>query len=95
MGEVVPLNIKVVLQAEWRKKFNDLRLYNFTVMSSVLISKSTFLYLKKLSQNNNRDWFSDHKELYLQAKENAFAGAATQVGGGDFKLRYVRHSRSS
>lgn len=27
----------------------------------------------------------------LQAEEHAFAGAATDVGGGDFYLRYVCH----
>jgi uncharacterized protein (TIGR02453 family) len=34
------------------------------VRSSV-IQKSTFQFLKALSQNNNRDWFNAHKQQYL------------------------------
>jgi uncharacterized protein (TIGR02453 family) len=36
------------------------------VRSSV-IQKSTFQFLKALSQNNNRDWFNAHKQQYLVA----------------------------
>ncbi|HPM32769.1 MAG TPA: DUF2461 domain-containing protein [Chryseolinea sp.] len=39
-------------------------------MISPTISKSTLDFLHKLSRNNNRDWFNDHKTLYLQAQEN-------------------------
>lgn len=39
-------------------------------MSSV-IHKSTLDFLKKLSKNNDREWFNKHKEEYLQAQENA------------------------
>jgi uncharacterized protein (TIGR02453 family) len=35
------------------------------------INKSTFIFLKQLSANNNRDWFLDHKAEYERAKENA------------------------
>jgi uncharacterized protein (TIGR02453 family) len=35
------------------------------------INKSTLDFLKKLSKNNNREWFEVHKEEYLEAKENA------------------------
>lgn len=35
-----------------------------------MIEKSTFLFLKKLSGNNSRDWFNAHKEDYEQAKLN-------------------------
>jgi uncharacterized protein (TIGR02453 family) len=35
------------------------------------INKSTIDFLKKLSKNNNREWFEVHKEEYLAAKENA------------------------
>lgn len=31
--------------------------------------KSTFDYLKKLAQNNNREWFNEHKELFTVARE--------------------------
>ena len=34
------------------------------------IEKSTFDFLKKLSKNNNRDWFASHKTDYLGAQEN-------------------------
>lgn len=41
------------------------------MISQIVIEKSTFTFLKNLSKNNNRDWFSAHKEDYLLAKENA------------------------
>lgn len=34
------------------------------------ISTFTLQFLKTLEKNNNRDWFNDHKEIYLQAKED-------------------------
>ncbi len=36
----------------------------------VIIQKSTLNFLKQLSANNDREWFNDHKENYLQAQEN-------------------------
>jgi uncharacterized protein (TIGR02453 family) len=36
-----------------------------------LIQKSTLDFLKKLSKNNDREWFNKHKEEYLQAQQNA------------------------
>jgi uncharacterized protein (TIGR02453 family) len=36
-----------------------------------IIQKSTFDFLKKLSQNNNRDWFNTNKDRYEEAKQNA------------------------
>ena len=33
------------------------------------ISSSTLQFLKTLEKNNNRDWFNEHKDLYLKAKE--------------------------
>src|SRR6478736_1034208 len=36
-----------------------------------VIHKSTLDFLKKLSKNNDREWFNKHKEEYLQAQENA------------------------
>ena len=38
--------------------------------SQATIDRYTFVFLKKLSSNNNRDWFNAHKEEYLIAKEN-------------------------
>ncbi|HTJ50167.1 MAG TPA: DUF2461 domain-containing protein [Cyclobacteriaceae bacterium] len=40
-------------------------------MNNSAINKSTLDFLKKLSKNNNREWFEVHKEEYLEAKENA------------------------
>ena len=34
------------------------------------IEKSTLDFLKKLSKNNDRDWFNARKDQYLQAQEN-------------------------
>lgn len=44
------------------------------------IKKSTFIFLKDLSKNNNRDWFAKHKDRYLSEQENmiAFAGNMLQ-----------------
>ncbi|NOT76258.1 MAG: DUF2461 domain-containing protein [Cyclobacteriaceae bacterium] len=39
-------------------------------MSSAVIEKSTYDFLKNLSRNNNRDWFNARKDQYLSAKEN-------------------------
>ncbi len=35
-----------------------------------MINKDTFEFLKQLSENNNREWFQNHKDTYLKAKEN-------------------------
>lgn len=34
------------------------------------INSTTFTFLKELSQHNNRDWFSEHKENYTHAQQN-------------------------
>lgn len=34
------------------------------------ITRSTFDFLNKLSKNNNRDWFNEHKGQYLNAQQN-------------------------
>lgn len=39
-------------------------------MSNPVIEKSTLEFLKKLSANNARDWFNEHKTQYALAKEN-------------------------
>jgi uncharacterized protein (TIGR02453 family) len=41
------------------------------------VKKETLSFLKDLSENNNREWFTENKERYELAKENikAFAGA--------------------
>src|SRR5215510_9940306 len=40
---------------------------------SITISTSTIDFLKKLSKNNDRDWFNENKSLYLAAYENVLA----------------------
>lgn len=35
-----------------------------------MIKKTTFDFLNDVSENNNREWFAEHKERYLAAKEN-------------------------
>jgi len=39
------------------------------------IKKSTFIFLKDLSRNNNRDWFNKHKDRFLDEQENMLAFA--------------------
>ncbi|SFI07917.1 DUF2461 domain-containing protein [Halpernia frigidisoli] len=34
------------------------------------ISKNTLKFLKELAENNNREWFNENKDLYLEAQEN-------------------------
>jgi uncharacterized protein (TIGR02453 family) len=36
-----------------------------------LVEKSTFTFLKQLSENNNREWFAKHRFEYEKAKENS------------------------
>ena len=33
--------------------------------------KSSLYYLKKLKNNNNRDWFAEHKPTFIEAQNNA------------------------
>jgi uncharacterized protein (TIGR02453 family) len=40
-------------------------------LSNIVIKKSTLDFLRKLSANNDRDWFAANKGVYEQAKENA------------------------
>ncbi len=46
-------------------------------MNIQIIKPSTLHFLKALSKNNNREWFTKHKDKYLDAQENmcAFADA--------------------
>ncbi len=39
----------------------------------ITITNSTIDFLKKLSKNNDRDWFNNNKNLYLAAHENVLA----------------------
>jgi uncharacterized protein (TIGR02453 family) len=42
---------------------------------STVIKKESLDFLKKLSKNNNRDWFNAHKDQYIAAHENIIAFA--------------------
>ncbi|RMZ58834.1 DUF2461 domain-containing protein [Chryseobacterium nematophagum] len=37
---------------------------------SAMLSQKTFDFLKKLSKNNDREWFNENKKLYTEAQEN-------------------------
>jgi len=40
-------------------------------ISSMQFEKSSLSYLKKLKNNNNRDWFAEHKPTFIEAQNNA------------------------
>ncbi|MDP1725829.1 MAG: DUF2461 domain-containing protein [Bacteroidota bacterium] len=42
-------------------------------MKKAIIPKSTFAFLTALSKNNNRDWFNQNKETYLNEYEHMIA----------------------
>ena len=42
-------------------------------MTHTVIQKSTLKFLKDLSANNNREWFTENKPVYLAAHENMSA----------------------
>lgn len=46
-------------------------------MAAAIIQKGSLDFLTELSANNNREWFGDHKDRYIEARDNiiAFAGA--------------------
>jgi uncharacterized protein (TIGR02453 family) len=39
-------------------------------MKHITIATATLQFLKQLAQNNNREWFQDHKNKFLDAQEN-------------------------
>ncbi len=45
-------------------------------MAAPFIKKDSFVFLEKLSKNNTREWFTQHKDHYQRAQENIidFAG---------------------
>jgi uncharacterized protein (TIGR02453 family) len=44
-------------------------------MPTITIQPATFNFLKDLANNNNRDWFAQHKNRYTAAQENMIAFA--------------------
>ncbi|MEP7229729.1 MAG: DUF2461 domain-containing protein [Ginsengibacter sp.] len=71
------------------------------------IEKSTLNFLNRLSKNNNREWFNEHKEKYLAAHENIIAFAYSLLtemqkhdkietsSGKDALMRIYRDTRFS
>lgn len=49
-------------------------------MTVVTIKKDSLDFLKDLSQNNNREWFSNHKDRYTEAHNNIIAFADALIG---------------
>ncbi len=41
-----------------------------TLIMSATLSKNTIAFLEKLAENNNREWFNENKNLYLEAQQN-------------------------
>lgn len=39
-------------------------------MNTTAIKQGSVDFLKKLSKNNNRDWFNEHKDMYTEAQTN-------------------------
>lgn len=44
-----------------------------------MLSKSTFQFLSDLSENNNREWFAEHKEHYEEAKAEVLTFTAALI----------------
>jgi uncharacterized protein (TIGR02453 family) len=44
-------------------------------MPSIIIKKESIDFLRKLSKNNNRDWFNKHKDTYIEANKSIIAFA--------------------
>lgn len=40
---------------------------------SATLSPKTFDFLKKLTKNNNREWFNENKELYTESQQNVIS----------------------
>lgn len=49
-------------------------------MTVATINKDSLDFLKDLSQNNNRDWFNNHKERYTAAHNNIISFADALIG---------------
>lgn len=65
-------------------------------MSATLSSK-TFDFLKKLTQNNNREWFTENKGLYTDSQENVInflEDLIKEMGGFDEELSKIDAKKS-
>lgn len=64
---------------------------------AVTLSKNIFDYLKKLNENNNREWFNDHKNLFTEAQsefENFVEELIIRVGKSDEKIAKLNAKKS-
>ncbi|UOU98417.1 DUF2461 domain-containing protein [Chryseobacterium daecheongense] len=61
------------------------------------LSSKTFDFLKKLTQNNNREWFTENKNLYTDAQENVIdflEDLIKEMGGFDEELSKIDAKKS-
>jgi len=49
-------------------------------MSTATIQKDSLGFLTALSKNNDRDWFNNHKDRYIEARDNIIAFADALLG---------------
>jgi uncharacterized protein (TIGR02453 family) len=48
-------------------------------MTTAAIENSTLKFLSKIAENNNRDWFQENKQLYLEAQVNIYSFIDTLI----------------
>jgi uncharacterized protein (DUF2461 family) len=48
-------------------------------MTTAAIENSTLKFLSKIAENNNRDWFQENKQLYLEAQGNIYSFIDTLI----------------
>ncbi|MFP3593687.1 DUF2461 domain-containing protein [Chryseobacterium sp. SIMBA_038] len=56
---------------------------------SATISTKTFDFIKKLTKNNNREWFNENKNLYTESQQNVISfleELINEMGGFDEEL---------
>lgn len=61
------------------------------------LSPKTFDFLKKLTQNNNREWFNENKNLYTESQENVIGfleDLIKEMGGFDEELSKIDAKKS-
>lgn len=61
------------------------------------LSSKTLDFLKKLTQNNNREWFTENKNLYTDAQENVIdflEDLIKEMGGFDEELSKIDAKKS-
>src|SRR5882757_6505570 len=63
---------------------------------NAVINKDSIDFLKDLALNNNRDWFNNHKDRYLEAQGNiaAFADALLEEMNKHDKIETVSGKKS-